>query len=59
MTDVTRRSYRPGKQGCGESGLLGKRTLGKTARVGSVTWGKWHGENRPGESVPGEVSLDP
>ena len=40
MVDVTRGNYRPGKQGCGESGLYGKRALGKTTRVGSVTWGK-------------------
>ena len=59
MADVNRGNYRPGKLGCGESRLCGKRAVGKTARVGSVTWGKWHGEDRPGESVRGEVSLDP
>ena len=39
MVDVSRGNYRPGKLGCGESRLYGKRAVGKTARVGSVTWG--------------------
>ena len=37
MADVTRGNYRPEKQGCVGSG---KMAPGKTARVGSVTWGK-------------------
>ena len=40
MADVSRGNYRPGKLGCGESRLYGESAVGKTACVGSVTWGK-------------------